>query len=74
MSKCVDGHRFNPNDVFARCRDCGLMLGHWFGQVKAANNPSGFSRDQCSPYVPPPPPYVTVAECGHCFEDVGERA
>ena len=19
-------------------------------------------------------PYVTVAECGHCFEDVGERA
>jgi len=24
--------------------------------------------------IQPPPPYVTVAECGHCFEDVGERA
>jgi hypothetical protein len=23
-------------------------------------------------YVPPPP-YVTVADCGHCFEDAGER-
>ena len=21
-----------------------------------------------------PPPYVTVADCGHCFEDTGERA
>ena len=21
----------------------------------------------------PPPPYVTVAKCGHCFEDVGEN-
>lgn len=78
MRKCVDGHRFNPNDAFARCRDCGLMLGQWFGQVKtdafkSASNPSGFFRDQCSPYVPPQPPFVTVADCGHCFEDVGER-
>jgi hypothetical protein len=23
---------------------------------------------------PPTPPYATVADCGHCFEDVGERA
>lgn len=48
-----------------RCRRCGLSL---------KNVESGRYERAATPSVAPPPPYVTVAECGHCFEDVGERA
>lgn len=60
-----------------RCSRCGLSVDEWLACEKEASRARLAKRafDRIAAELrQPPPPYVTVAECGHCFEDVGERA
>lgn len=51
-------------EAMARCVEVFSPL-HWF--KKNTESPVILKLQQ-------PPSYVTVADCGHCFEDAGEPA
>lgn len=68
MSEC--NHVFNVNH---RCIMCGISdwEAGWVEEVKRSNE---LRSARIRAAIPNVPAYVTVADCGHCFEDTGEPA